>query len=350
MLLMILLASTMKGEAQESILTQDFSLKYDTSYITVYKDELTTRIYLSRKQNGYNLSERLLNPWMNYRTNDNLLIGLGYTYSFLTFNLAVKFPFVNVDEDRYGKSSYIDLQTHTIFRSVIIDLYLQWNKGYYLANPQDVLPDYRRMATMPQRGDIRTNLMGLNVQYLFNSRRYSYKAAFVQNEFQRKSAGSPIAGAEAYWMLALSDSSTVGSNIPPSGYLDDRPFSHSDLFNAGVNGGYAYTFVWNQSLYLSLSSTFGLNLGYHHIHDPYQSTNVSMGLSAGLTNYTRVSFGFNTSNYYVGLSLVRFSMTNRLGAGQEWMGYNTGNIRFIIVKRFITKRPLKALRPDLWIL
>ena len=81
-------------------------VKYDTSYISVYKDELTTRLYISRKQNGYNLDDGFYRPWIKYRTNDNILLGMGYTYSFLTINLGVKLPFVNDDDDLYGKSRY----------------------------------------------------------------------------------------------------------------------------------------------------------------------------------------------------------------------------------------------------
>ena len=324
-------------------------VKYDTSYITIYKDELTTRLYLSRKQNGYTLSERLLKPWIQYRTNDNLLLGIGYTYSFLTLNLAVKMPFINKDDDLYGESKYIDLQSHIIFRSYIVDFYLQWNRGYYIANPEDVFPDYSGGLNKPIRGDMRTNVVGLNLQYLFNSDRYSYKASFLQNEFQRKSAGSPIAGIEAYWMLGMSDSVTVGGNIPPSGFLRDRPFNQADIFNAGINGGYAYTFVWRGSLYFSLSTVVGLSGGGNWIHHTSTSETYNTGLTMGLNNTTRISLGYNNASYYVGLSFIRFTMTNQVGEDRNWIGYHTGNIRFNIVKRFITKRPIKALRPDLWV-
>jgi hypothetical protein len=325
-----------------------FTTRIDTSYIAAYRDELTTRLFLTRKQTGINLSDRLLSPWIKYRTNDHLLLGLGYTYSFLTLNLSVKFPFINTDDDLYGKSSYIDLQTHTIFRSYIIDLYLQWNKGYYIANPESVFTNYLDLPVHPQRSDLRSNIVGLNVQYLFNSERYSYKAAFLQNEFQKKSAGSPIAGAEAYWVLAMSDSATVGGNIPPIGFLADRPFNQSDILSVGLNGGYAYTFVWKETLYLSLSSLVGIETGKAWIHNTGNSETFRSGLTAGFSNSTRISLGYNTHSYYVGISLIRFSMTSRVGKDGEWMGYSTENIRFNIVKRFITRRPIKILRPDLW--
>lgn len=323
-------------------------VKYDTSYITAYKDELTTRVYLSRKQNGYDLSDRLFSPWLQYRTNDNLLLGMGYTYSFLTLNLAVKMPFINKDDDIYGESKYIDLQTHFINRSYIVDFYLQWNKGFYIKNPEDVIPDYSSQPYMPLRGDLRTNMIGLNLQYLFNSERYSYKASFLQNQFQRKSAGSPIVGIEGYWMLGMSDSLTVGGDIPSSGFLDNRPFDQADIFNVGINGGYAYTFVWKESLYFSVSSSLGIAGGYNWIHNTSTSETYSNGITLGLNNTSRISLGYNNASYYVGLSFLRFSMANQVGEDQNWISYHTGNIRLNLVKRFITKRPIKILRPDLW--
>jgi hypothetical protein len=261
----------------------------------------------------------------------------------------VKMPFINVDEDLYGKSKYYDFQAHTILRSFIIDLYLQWNKGYYMANPEDVLPGYTGGPVKPVRGDLRTNIVGLNVQYLFNSTRFSYKASFLQNEFQKKSAGSPIVGIEAYWMLAMSDSAMVGRDIPASGFVNDQPFNQADIVNAGINGGYTYTLVWKQRVHLSMSTVIGVSGGTNRIHYTAASDTYNEGLTYGFNNTSRVSLGFNNSHYYVGISYIRFSMTNRVGEGGEWLGYSTGNIRFNIAKRFITKRPIKVLRPDLWI-
>jgi hypothetical protein len=149
-------------------------------------------------------------------------------------------------------------------------------------------------------------------------------------------------------MLAMSDSATVGGDIPPSGYLGDRQFNQSDIVNAGINGGYAYTFVWHQNLYLSLSTIVGLSAGHNWIHHTPTSETQFASFTVGFSNSTRISLGFNSHNYYVGLSLIHFSMTNRVGEEGNWMGYTTGNIRFNIVRRFITRRPIRILRPDLW--
>lgn len=324
-------------------------VKYDTSYIMIYRDELTTRVYLSRKQNHYNLYNGFGSPLLKYKTNDRLLLGLGYTYTFLTVNLGVALPFLNTDDNKYGETKYTDFSMHGIFRSIIVDLYLQWNKGYYLSNPQDVIPGWRESITYPYRGDLRSNIVGLNVQYLFNSERYSYKAAFLQNEFQKRSAGSAIVGLEGHWMYASADSAIVPPNIPPSGYLENVPFNQVDIFNVGVNGGYAYTFVWKEALYLSLSATVGFSGARNNVHDSNESATYWSGLTVGLTTSSQISLGYNNNNYYVGLSGRHFTMRNLVWGEGDWFGYASGNIRLNVVRRFRLKRPIRILRPDTWI-
>ncbi len=346
----IILLSVLWIPAYAQFFDENATLKYDTNYIEVYKDELTTRLYISRKQNGYTLSDGLYQPWIKYKTNDNILLGMGYTYSFLTINLGIKLPFVNQDDELYGKSKYFDLQTNFMFRDFIVDLYLQWNSGYYISNPENVYSYWDdNEEIMPQRGDMRTNIIGLNVQYLFNSDRYSYKASFWQNEFQKKSAGSPMVGVEAYWVLGMTDSLMVESAIPSLEFMDAQPFNQNDMLNIGINGGYAYTFVWNERLSLSLNTLFGISACSNRVHYTPDSYTLSNGISFGLTNTTRISMGYNSPKYYVGLSYSRFSMTTKAGSYSSWFSYDTGHFRINFVKRIHLKRPIKILRPDLWI-
>ena len=73
----IILISFINVPVKGQFLGGSEAIKVDTNYIEVYKDELTTRLYISRKQNGYSLSESLFQSRMKYKTNDNILLGLG---------------------------------------------------------------------------------------------------------------------------------------------------------------------------------------------------------------------------------------------------------------------------------
>ncbi len=348
-LLVIALFIISGRSATAQIIDKIEEVQIDTNYIEAYKNELTVRAFIARKQNRYHLASGLANPFLKYNTNDNILLGLGYTYNFLTLNVGVKMPFINRDDDTYGESKYLDLQAHSIFRSFIIDFYLQWNKGYYVSNPEDLIPDWDPEEPYPMRGDMRTHILGLNIQYLFNSKRFSYKASFLQNEFQKKSAGSPIAGIEAYWMLGMTDSVMIGGYIPSSGFMEDQPFNQVDIANAGFNGGYTYTFVWKEKLYLSLSSVLGISGGYNRVHFTESSNTINSGFTFGYSNTSRISLGFNDKKYYVGLSYINFFMANLSPGYGDWYNYGTAYIRFNVVRRFHLKKPIVILRPDLWI-
>jgi len=346
----ILICILLKGAGLSAqLFTEDQTLRYDTSYIQVYRDELTTRVYLSGKQNGYLLSERLFSPWITYRTNSHYQLGLGYTYSFLTLNVGFKLPVFNSDDDLYGESRGLDLQSHTIFRNMIVDLYLQWNRGYYLSHPDDPGSLPGPDPGFPVRGDLRTSVVGINIQRLFNSERYSYKASFVQNEFQKRSAGSPMLGIEGYWMLGMADSLIIPASLTGSDFAGGMTFNQADLFQVGINAGYAYTLVIRERFYLSLATTWGLTAGNCILNNTASSELQSSGISLGVDNHNRASMGFNKNNFYIGVSWIQFNMSQNYGYKKGWFRYSTNNIRLNVVRRFRLHRPLKILRPDLWI-
>ncbi|MFO7668745.1 MAG: DUF4421 family protein, partial [Bacteroidales bacterium] len=154
---------------------------------------------------------------------------------------------------------------------------------------------------------------------------------------------------EAHWMLAMTDSAMIPPGIPPAGFLGDASFNQVDILNIGINGGYAYTFVWKETLFLSLSTTIGPSLANNLVHHSITSTTSFNKLSIGVTSASRVSLGYNSHDYYIGLSLIHFAMRNMIWDQGDWFTYYTGNIRLNVVKRFNLKRPIKILRPDLWI-
>jgi hypothetical protein len=121
------------------------------------------------------------------------------------------------------------------------------------------------------------------------------------------------------------------------------------MANVGLNGGYAYTFVWKEKLCLSLTTLFGISGAMNRVHYSPESYTLNHGFSLGVSNTTRISVGYNSHDYYVGLSFARFYMATMAGGYGDWFSYNTAPVRLNFVKRFKLKRSIKILRPDLWI-
>ena len=190
LLFCIILLSTFIGRSQELDEIEQVTVNYDTSYYVSYTEMLTTRLYSSVKFTDFQI--RNLDKWsaIRYKTNRQIILGLGANYSIFGLNIGLNFHFNKNDEDKYGTSDYLDLQSHIHARRFNLDLYLQFYTGYYIANPNKVIEGWPEKDTFPKREDIKVNTIGFNFQYIFNYKKYSYKAAFIQNEWQKKSAFS----------------------------------------------------------------------------------------------------------------------------------------------------------------
>ena len=123
--------------------------------------------------------------------------------------MAFNLPFINNDNDIYGKTRRFDLSTHIYGRKMIFDLAMQWYKGYYLANPENIVAGWQQGDPYPSREDIKVFTFGASGWYVFNHRKFSYRAAFTFNERQLKSAGSPVLGGGFSWYFVNADSSLV---------------------------------------------------------------------------------------------------------------------------------------------
>lgn len=100
---------------------------------------------------------------------------------------------------------------------------------------------------------IRMNVVNVAAYYTFNHRRFSFPAALYQNYYQRRSAGSWLAGV-----------SFQGGSVKTTDALKERspmaPDVHLTFANIGIGGGYGYNLVLGKRsqwlLHLSVLPTF----------------------------------------------------------------------------------------------
>ena len=88
-------------------------------------------------------------------------------------------------------------------------------------------------------GMLSVKTLNLNVFYVFNSRRFSYPAAFTQSYIQRRSAGSFLLAASAMGQHAT---------------LDWESEMQLKITNIALGGGYGYNYVPSQGWLLHLSA------------------------------------------------------------------------------------------------
>lgn len=143
-------------------------------------------------------------------------------------------------------------------------------------------------------GLLSVKTLNLNAFYVFNSRRFSYPAAFSQSYIQRKSAGS--------FLLAASGMGQHAS-------LDWEQEMQLKMANISIGAGYGYNYVPSQSwlLHISALPTF---IVYSYTSMTFGDTRIPLHYHFPETIITgRGAVVHQWGNKFLGLSMV-FNFTN----------------------------------------
>ncbi|PSL46759.1 uncharacterized protein DUF4421 [Chitinophaga niastensis] len=339
LLLLIIVCSCTAPVAAQSKLMKWLKTENDTTYIEDHTEDITFRLYGSKKYTKYDIADTKQKRHILYRPNTPFNLGFGVNYRFIGVNLGFNLPFVNQHNDKYGKTTYLDLQTHIYLRKLVVDFYGQSYKGYYIANPKAVFGnDYAALNPYPMRPDIENLNLGLNVQYIFNDKKFSYRAPNLQNEYQKKSAGSFIVGAEIFFAKIEGDSSLVPANIIDTTFLRDEHYYRSGIASIAANFGYAYTYVFKKHFFVSLSFTGGLGANQTRLF--FENGHVSHNVGLQFSNTIRGSIGYNSSRYFAGIHYVGMTTRSKMPIPGTYQTFGTGNFRVSLVRRFALKKPL----------
>ena len=325
-----------------------FSTETDTNYIVDYSRDLTMRLFGSQKSASFRFRDGTTDRALSYLPNEALMLGIGANHGILGVNIGFNIPFINNDNDRFGNTEYTNLTTRIIARKIFIDVIFQKYKGYYLVNSYEMIRGWPSKDEYMIRDDLSAFSTGVSAQYIFNSKRFSYRAGFLQNEWQKKSAGSFLAGGEVYYHEMKSDSSMVPTSIRYGSFFDNANFRKVNIFAAGPIIGYAYTFVVKKHWFLSLALTVNLALGYSRLHPEGQGAEfIGSGLTLNFTSVPKLSFGYNSKKWCFAISYTNLSQRNQSPTNRDWIQFDTGNFRFNIVRRFTLKKPLRILNPGM---
>lgn len=312
------------------------NVKNDKRYIEDHTKDLTVRLYTNNKFSRYVIGQNGNGERLPYSTNDHLSLGLGFNWRFIGLNVGVKMPFVNGDDRRFGKTKGIDIQSFFYFRKLQVDIYGQAYDGLYVAN-RTTLNRPRVGDVFPYRSDLKLRNFGINGQYIFNNRRFSYRAAFVQNEYQKKSAGSFILGGAIYHFRADADSAILPRDLKFPGDFWRNGFNQSRVTSLAVNAGYAYTLVIRKHFFMTASFAVGPGLNYTSLRDVAADKN-SGGLDYHLNGTLRLAAGYNSPGYFAGVQYIRLTNKDGISDPATWQQFETGSFRVTIAKRFKLNR------------
>jgi hypothetical protein len=318
--LCITLASTINLCAQNST--------DSTRYIIDYSDKLLLRIYTITKSNSLTINSTTTGKSLVLEPNGQTNIGLGFNYKRFGLGLAFGFPKSAESNKKYGKTKRVDIQGSIYGNKIGGDVFFQLYEGYYNSNPNDFI-DWNN-ESFPQNPSMRIMSLGISSFYLFNSEKYSYRAAFVRDEIQKISAGSFLLGVFVNYDEAKTDSGFIPQEFPDSirANIDLKEFTTLAM---GITIGYAHNFILYKKLIIGFAIIPGF--GYQRINIVQLNDETGVEDQAAGQLLTRLAIGYEFNKLYLGFT-GSINLRN-LDFNPYDFELATQQFRFIIGKRFL---------------
>ncbi|MFT3934237.1 MAG: DUF4421 domain-containing protein [Chitinophagaceae bacterium] len=298
---------------------------HDSSYYQSFERYITARVYFSKKFASVELERANKAARFRYIPNTDLTMGVGVTYQSISVNLGYGFGFLNPENEK-GKTKYLDLQSHIYGRRWTVDLLGQFYKGYYLATQGLAASNPSAYYIRP---DLHTRLFGLSAYHVFNSDRFSYRAAMIQNEKQKKSAGSLLMGADIYYGTIKADSSLVPTILSEN--YTQKNLRRLDYLKIGPGIGYAYTVVINQDFFVMGSLSGNLSFDYSKQKGIEGQTD-KFAVNPGFIY--RLVAGYDKNNWNVNVSIVGNQLKVSSAGSPDNFLLGAGNLRLTFARRF----------------
>ena len=257
----------------------------DTAYITRPATKWTVRARMN--VSGAKIESEGIDNGQHFKAemeaNRKATLSLGVSYLGLSLSAALN------PAKMLGKYHDYELNFNSYGRRFGFDIIYQDAKNYTGWHDHDGM---ERIELSD--GQLSVKTLNLNAFYVFNSRRFSYPAAFSQSYIQRQSAGS--------FLLAASG---MGQHAT----IDWHQEMQLKMTNIGIGAGYGYNYVPGQGwlLHISALPTFIV----------YSNTSMTLGDTRVPLSYHfpeaiitgRGAVVYQWGNKFLGMSMV-FNFTN----------------------------------------
>ncbi len=329
-LFLFLLAGLTDIQAQKKVEKKKF--QPDNNYYETYRNKLTTRIFVAQKFAQFRVPASGSAQDIQYSSNHNVKLGVGVTWHNLTLNLSYGFSFLNKNrEEEKGETKGIDLQLRLFPRKWAIDILAVMPRGMYI-HPKGYAAD--DPSEYYSRPDVKERLFGIGAYYVPNKEKFSYRAALVQNEWQKKSAGSPLYGGEIlYGIVEGKDSAFVPKKIQAN--FPQAGITEMNYISVGPGIGYAYTLVMDQHFFITgaLIGNLKVNLTKEEI-----GSAVNKKTSFDPTANYKAAIGYNSNNWSICANISGNLVLVK--ANSSTMNYfmSSGAWRVMLAKKFDVKK------------
>ena len=302
------------------------NFQQDTAYYETFPNKTTIRLYLSKKYVHLNFPSDGSTEDLEYKANPKLNLGVGVTIKNISINLFNGFGFLNNKADEKGKTKGFNFQVHVYPHKWAIDLMYVAPKGYHL-EPQG-------LAGVPAdkyyyREDVKTTFFGISAYQVPNKKRFSYRAALLQSEWQKKSAGSIIYGGEIHHGTVQGDSALIPALY--SSKFRQAGINKINILSFGPGAGYAYTLVMAQHFFITGSMVINLDVNFvREENEAIKEKNVSLNPS----KVFKAAAGYNGKKWNISANWTGSSISTQGSLTPDNYKFSSGNIRLVVAHKF----------------
>jgi len=299
-------------------------------YYDDYSNKFALFLYAKQKYNSFSIYDPISTKVLYYTPNEQLNMGFGFHYKWLGIGIAMNFGFINHDDDIYGKTKRLDWQTNVYMNKAVFDFYFQYYENFYIDDPKNTFTGWTGGDKPYVRQDVASGTLGLSGLYVFNHKKFSYKAAFVQTAVQKKSSGSFLLGGKVFIQGVGADSSL----FPANSDFDSLPqLQKHSAFYFGLISAYAYSFTIKKYFFISLSLSATVQAG--KVYNELENKNLYVEWVPVIHLQPRIAIGYNKPKWYAGFSFVRDSHYEVSQKDNDLeFSFHSGNFRLYAGMRF----------------
>lgn len=297
-------------------------------FVDDYTHLLTLRTFLFLNTNRINYNNTGIGKNIEYRPNEPFNYGFGFNYRWL--GISISFPGADnaAGNLKRGKTQHANFSLYSYGRTMGIELFYNYYKGFYIANP-DAINWSPSNPNLPQRPDLSMENIGGSLTYIFNHRQFSMRSSFIQTELQKKSALSFLLRPSFSWYRMDADTSIT--SLPERGEPQKiTRIRHADVVSLTVSPGIGGTVAMWKHLYATAMIFAGPSLQYKYIDNLDKKDRD--GVNAAFRTSARLSLGYNSKWFFVSLSTFGETYTSKLDEFTT-VGVQLANIRLNIGTR-----------------
>jgi hypothetical protein len=262
---------------------------------------------------------------LTYRPSSSNYFGFGLYAFDIGIEVNLKLPQNEKDTPPtiYGETKSFDFQTNIYTKKWGADIAFQRYSELYLDKPSSHFSNWQSGDPYPQRPDLSLRNFQMNVFYIFNNDKFSYRSAYNQADRQIKSSGSFLLSTFVSTYSYKSDSTLIPDSAKPA-YLENSDMQNGRITTLAFLPGYTHNFIYRK-FYFNGS----ISIGPGHLWIKYNENDREKEdiLIRPVYNF-RAALGFNGDWFFGGITLVNKIISAKINNME--INSASGNFKFFV--------------------